>query len=177
VSGGNPRRFADGDEERRAQSSGLWPGVSSTFLRGLEGTEVCVGGGAREKVAFVGVRLGSWIGERMGGDIRPWVLGAGRRGGAFVPREEEARCAEFGAGKEGGAARVEARCGELSAGNEGVEERVKVGTVGVWSSSVRRAGGECCFGDGFLKGGGGGGMAFRSSSALLMLGGDISSLL
>ena len=102
------------------------------------------------------------------------MLGAGRRGGAFVPREE-ALCAEFAAGKEGGGAREEARWGELSAGNEGVEERVKVGTVGVLSSSMRV--GDDCFGAGFLKGGGGGGMAFRSSSALLMLGGDIFSLL
>jgi hypothetical protein len=128
---------------------------------------LCVGGGAREKDVFVGVRFGSWMGERSGGDVRPWVLRDGRRNGAFAPREEEALCAEFRAGKEGGGARLDARWGELSAGKEGFEERVKVGTVGVLSSSVRRLGGEDCFGAGFLKGGGGGGMAFLSSSALL----------
>ena len=71
VSGGKPRKFAEGDTASRAQSSGLWPGVSWTFLRGFEGMALCVGGGAREKEAVVGVRLGSWMGERSGGDVRP----------------------------------------------------------------------------------------------------------
>lgn len=166
-----------GEEDRRAQSRGLWPGVKSTFLRGLVGIEVCVGGGAREKEVVVGVRFGSWIGERIGGDMRPavpWGLGVGRaprRGGRLAP--PEARWAEFGAGKEGGGARFEdARCAELREGKEGAggeEERVKVGTVGVLSSSSLR-GGEDCFGGSFLKGGGGGGMAFLSISALLIAG-------
>jgi hypothetical protein len=143
VSRGKPRRLAVGDEERRAQSSGLCPGVRRTFLRGLVGMELCVGGGAREKEEAVGVRFGSWMGERIGGGIRPAVPcgfppDAGGRGGAPVP--PEARCAEFKAGKGGGGARFEeVRCAEFGAGKEEggetEEERVKVGTVGVLSSS------------------------------------------
>ena len=57
--GGRPRRFAEGEEERRAQSRGLCPGVKRTFFRGLVGIEVCVGGGARLKDPCVGVRFGS----------------------------------------------------------------------------------------------------------------------
>jgi hypothetical protein len=149
----------------------------------LVGIAECVGGGASEIEEFVGVRLGSWIGERMGGDIKPAVprgLGVGRapsRGGAPVP--PEALCAEFRAGKEGGGARFEeARCAEFKEGKVGAEEeRVKVGTVGVLSSS-RVAGDEGCFGLGFLNGGGGGGIAFLSISSLLMfIDGILSSLM
>ena len=123
-----------GEEDRRAQSRGLWPGVKSTFLRGLVGIEVCVGGGAREKEVVVGVRFGSWIGERIGGDMRPavpWGLGVGRaprRGGRLAP--PEARWAEFGAGKRGEARGSRMHfCAELREGKEGAggeEERVKV---------------------------------------------------
>jgi hypothetical protein len=113
--------------------------------------ELCVGGGAREKDEFVGVRFGSWMGERIGGGIRPavpWGLAAGRRGGAPAP--PEARCAEFKAGKEGGGARFEeARCAEFGAGKDedGEEEgeRAKAGTVGVLSSSLRSVRGEVFF--------------------------------
>jgi hypothetical protein len=143
--------LAVGDEERRAQSRGLWPGVRRTFFRGLVGMELCVGGGAREKDEFVGVRFGSWMGERIGGGIRPavpWGLAAGRRGGAPAP--PEARCAEFKAGNEGGGARFEeARCAEFGAGKDedGEEEgeRAKAGTVGVLSSSLRSVRGEVFF--------------------------------
>lgn len=140
-----------------------------------------MGGGANEKEEFVGVRLGSWTGERMGGDIRfeeeeEEGVSAGRRGGA--PGPPEARWAEFGAGNEGGGKRFEeVLWAELREGKLGVEEeRVKVGTVGVLSSSpdiVDRG----CVGFGFLKGGGGGGIAFLSISSLLMLVDSISSLI
>lgn len=174
--------MAEGEEVRRAQSKGEWPGVRRTFFRGLVGIAECVGGGANENEDFVGVRLGSWIGERMGGDIRPavpWGLSVGRapsRGGAPVP--PEALCAEFRAGKEGGGARFEeVRCAEFREGKGGAdEERVKVGTVGVLSSSPKIVGGEGCFGPGFLNGGGGGGIAFLSISSLLMFIDGISTL-
>jgi hypothetical protein len=45
-----------GEEVRRAQSRGEWPGVRRTFLRGLAGIEVCVGGGARPE--DIGFRFG-----------------------------------------------------------------------------------------------------------------------
>jgi hypothetical protein len=144
----------------------------------LVGIAECVGGGAKEKEEFVGVRFGSWTGERMGGDIKfeeEEGVSAGRRGGA--PGPPEARWAEFGAGNEGGGARFEeVLCAELREGKLGVEvERVKVGTVGVLSSPPCIVG-RGCLGFGFLKGGGGGGIAFLSSSALLMLGDGSFSL-
>lgn len=79
VDGGSPRRLACGSLVRRAQSRGEWPGVRRTFLRGLEGMEVCVGGGVREeeggevdeRLEEAGVRFGS--GPRGGGDIRDAV--------------------------------------------------------------------------------------------------------
>ncbi len=132
--------MAVGEEERRAQSRGEWPGVRRTFLRGFAGTAECVGGGAREKDALVGVRLGSWTGERRGGVMRPPLLedlavGRGEsRGGVPVP--PVVLCAELRDGKRGGADRVPlARCAEFAAGKEGPggeEVRVKVGAVGVF---------------------------------------------
>jgi hypothetical protein len=59
--------LAEGDDERYAQSRGLWPGVSRTLRRGLVGMELCVGGGVRDEVG--GPRFGS--GGRMGGDKCP----------------------------------------------------------------------------------------------------------
>jgi hypothetical protein len=101
VEGGNPRRLDVGLEERRAQSNGEWPGDRTTFLRGLVGMELWVGGGARlAKEEEVGVRFGR--GERMGGDMRPeegWRVGMGfNRGGPRTP--PEALCIEFAAGNE-----------------------------------------------------------------------------
>jgi hypothetical protein len=65
-----------GEEVSRAQSRGEWPGVSKTFLRGLVGMEVCVGGRASEEELFDGERFGR--GERMGGGaIRPAATGRG----------------------------------------------------------------------------------------------------
>lgn len=126
-----------GEEERRAQSRGEWPGVRRTFFRGFVGMAECVGGGAREKELVVGVRLGSWTGERGGGAIRPEGLDVGRgdsRGGAPAP--PVVLCAELEGGKMGGAARVPlARCAEFAAGKDGAggeEVRVKVGAVGVF---------------------------------------------
>jgi hypothetical protein len=162
--------LAVGEEDMRAQSRGEWPGVRRTFFRGFVGMEVCVGGGAREKVLAVGVRFGSCTGERERGDIRPWgfVGRAERRGGAPVP--PWALCAELAAGNCEVGVRVPlARWAEFAAGKEGAggeEERVKVGTVGVLSSPGL-FGGEGDFGVGFLKGGGGGGIAFLSRAALL----------
>lgn len=108
VEGGRPRRLEVGEEVRRAQSRGEWPGVSSTFWRGLRGGAVDDGGGKREVV--VGVRFGRGR-EREGGSSRPAAVREGegegggigrvlRRGG---PRGSwEVRWAEFMAGKEGG---------------------------------------------------------------------------
>jgi hypothetical protein len=61
-----------GEDVRRAQSKGLWPGVRSTFLRGLVGGAVCVGGGKRpeEGVDDGGPRFGRGEG-RGGGAINP----------------------------------------------------------------------------------------------------------
>jgi hypothetical protein len=99
VEGGNPRRLDVGLEERRAQSNGEWPGDRTTFLRGLVGMELWVGGGAR-LAKEEGVRFGR--GERMGGDMRPeegWRVGMGfNRGGPRTP--PEALCIEFAAGNE-----------------------------------------------------------------------------
>ena len=163
--------MAVGEEDTRAQSRGEWPGVKRTFFLGFVGMELCVGGGAREKEFAVGVRLGSCTGERRGGAMRPADLVgmAERRGGAPVP--PAARCAELRAGNWliVGVLVPLALCAEFAAGKEGAggeEERVKVGTVGVFSSSGL-VGGEGGFGVGFLKGGGGGGIACRSRSALL----------
>lgn len=70
--------MAVGEEVRRAQSRGEWPGVSKTFLRGFAGMEVCVGGGARP--VDVGLRFGK------GACVR---FGAGLAGGAMRPEEED----------------------------------------------------------------------------------------
>lgn len=75
--GGRPRRFALGEEARRAQSRGEWPGVRRTFLRGLEGGAECVGGSVRDEELVVvegGPRLGRRE-EREGGAIRPACCG------------------------------------------------------------------------------------------------------
>lgn len=116
MEGGRLRKLEVGEEVRRAQSRGEWLGVRRTFLRGLEGMEVWVGGGAREGAASEeeGLRFGR--GERLGRGPRAGVLRvdvvdvgvdrdlkAGRgfnRGGTRDP-VFEARCAEFAAGKEG----------------------------------------------------------------------------
>lgn len=154
---------------RRAQSSGEWLGVRRTFLRGLVGIELWVGGGAREGAVSeeVGVRFGR--GERLGmgpreGAMREGVVGrAFSRGIARVP--PDARCAEFAAGKEG----------MSGSGDEGFEpSREKIGMLVLgegWEAFARGVVGEegILFGGaGFLnRGGGGGGMAARSSAALL----------
>jgi len=140
--------LAFGEEVRRAQSRGEWPGVRSTFSRGLVGIELCVGGRAREELDFeVGERFGR--GERRGGDMRlseGWRVGTGfNLGGPRLP--PEARCAEFAAGKEG-------------AGGESSSWKVGMGVVvaqGVVGDEGR-----------FLKGGGGGGIALRSRSSFEM---------
>lgn len=91
------------EDERRAQSSGEWPGVRRTLRLGLLGIEECVGGGAREKEdeekeGGAGRRFGR--GERDGGgDIREDAGTGLRRGGARAP--PDARWAEFIAGNEG----------------------------------------------------------------------------
>jgi hypothetical protein len=99
VEGGNPRRLDVGLEATRAQSNGEWPGDKRTFLRGLVGMELWVGGGAR-LAKEVGVRFGR--GERMGGDMRPeegWIVGRGfNRGGPRTP--PEALWIEFAAGND-----------------------------------------------------------------------------
>lgn len=46
--GGSPRRSDVGEDDSRAQSRGLWPGVSVTCLEGFLGLVLCVGGGARD---------------------------------------------------------------------------------------------------------------------------------
>ena len=96
--GGRPRRLEEGEEERRAQSRGEWPGVNKTFLRGFAGMVVCVGGGARP--LDEGLRLGKGV-VRDGGGIKEdaWEGGGLRLGGPRTP--PEARWAEFAAGKEG----------------------------------------------------------------------------
>lgn len=116
VFGGSPRKFAVREEERCAQSRGLCPGVKRTFLEGLEGMEVCVGGGASPKEELGGVRFGT--GPREGTE-RPRVLkllvfGEGRGGGGI---KFEAGGNGFRSGGCGDG--LEARCAELNAGNEG----------------------------------------------------------
>lgn len=72
MAGGSPRRLAVGEEERRAQSRGEWPGVRRTLRRGLMGMEVCVGGGRREPEEGCeegGPRFGT--GHRVGGAMSP----------------------------------------------------------------------------------------------------------
>lgn len=101
MEGGNPRRLDVGLEARRAQSKGEWPGDKRTFLRGLVGMELWVGGGARlAEEEEAGVRFGR--GERMGGDMRPeegWSVGRGfNLGGPRTP--PEALWIEFAAGNE-----------------------------------------------------------------------------
>lgn len=134
-----------------------------TFRRGLVGTELCVGGGAREDEREAGgPRLGR--GERMGGGINPappegmgWT--AFRRGGPCTP--PEALCAELSAGKEGadGSASESAsvKAGGCEARGVGGESGCIVGVEGL---------GEVCGGL-FRNGGGGGGIALRSSSSFV----------
>lgn len=158
-----------GELDSFAQSRGEWPGVSRTFLRGLAGMEVCVGGGAREDDAVAGVRFGIGRGPRLGGGgIMPCdctgCVNAGTgfsRGGARPPEPVEALWAEFAAGKEGaGRVSISSSC-----------PKAKDGTVGVVGDSTDVSarglvGGESgCFC--LLKsGGGGGGIALRSKSAM-----------
>lgn len=105
--------MALGEDERRAQSSGEWPGVSCTFLRGLVGGAEWVGGGARPPVGVLllgfGVRFGSGR-VREGGSMRP-ADREGEDGGGGVGRGFrrggpggmlDALWAEFMAGNEGG---------------------------------------------------------------------------
>lgn len=148
VPAGRPRRSAPGDEDRWAQSSGEWPGVSRTLRRGLVGMEEWVGGGAREEaVDGAGRRLGR--GERKGGGMR--LDGTvERRGGPRTP--PDARWAELGPGKDGAG-------GELS--------RLRLGTWGEMVVAVM-ARGDVGEEGSLLKGGGGGGMAFRSSSSFVL---------
>lgn len=150
--------MALGEEVSRAQSSGEWPGVSCTFLRGLVGIALWVGGGASENVdgeelLAPGPRLGR--GPRGPDDACPMLRNAGWactvacRGGPSPP---EARWAELSAGNAGAvgsssllmlgmlgmrgggmASRSDARCAELAtadeAGDAG-EERVDAEKVG-----------------------------------------------
>ena len=68
--GGRPVRLEEGEDVRRAQSSGECPGVRRTLRRGLVGMELWVGGGTRdEKPLDGGPRFGR--GERIGGDMSP----------------------------------------------------------------------------------------------------------
>lgn len=165
VEGGRPRRFACGFLVRQAQSSGECPGVKRTFLRGLEGMELCVGGVAREVGGAMGLRLGSGPGG--GGGIKDavafvvrgftlnWKLGS--RGGPVLP--PDARCAEFAAGKEG------------INGSSLPSSRVKGGisadfAAGLLAIALGASCGEVVLGDGmdgFAKEGGG--MALRSMSS------------
>ena len=161
VSAGKPRRFAVGDAASRAQSSGEWPGVSSTFFRGFVGTALCVGGGASEKPDTPGgPRLGS--GPRAGGGISPalrsggWARGSADRGAESPP---EARCAEFSAGKEGTVGEVVSESESESVDLLMVLGMWTLGTAGTCAAGVVRAGIA-----GFLKGGGG--ISFLSDSAL-----------
>ena len=137
-----------GEEVRRAQSRGEWPGVRRTFLRGLRGMVECVGGGASELVLCEdGLRFGR--GRRCeGGAMRP---GGWRWGGARAPLD--ARWAELRAGKQ----EVEGRSGS---------ERVKLGTGarGVVIDGVGV----------FLEGGGGGGIAFRSRTSFMAGGSSLA---
>jgi len=88
--------LTEGEDVRRAQSSGECPGVRRTLRRGLAGMLVCVGGGARDEVDG-GPRLGR--GERIGGAMRPGEAGVGsRRGGPWIP--PDTRWAEFAPAKE-----------------------------------------------------------------------------
>lgn len=195
VPGGRPERLAVGEEERRAQSRGLWLGVRRTFFRGLDGMALWVGGGARELVAEeVGERFGSGEGRADGGGMRDVVGVAFRRGGPrarcaeFADGKEgggialcaefaagkdgggmfEARCAEFAAGNDGGGILVafDARCAEFAAGKE--EGGVVLPSVRVKDGTVVESEEGVAREDGFLKvGGGGGGMAFLSNSSFL----------
>lgn len=85
VPGGRPERDAV-VEHRRAQSRGECPGVKRTFLWGLDGGAVCVGGGVSPIDVEGGPRLGS---------------GEGRGGGAIkypFPFEGATDCGEADAG-------------------------------------------------------------------------------
>lgn len=137
-------------------------GVSWTFLRGLAGIELCVGGGASELVFEAGERFGRGpprfgSGEGRGGGAMREDVCAGmafRRGGWGPRMPPDARCAEFKAGKEGG--------GMASVSEE---ERVKDGTelefeVGFARGVVGEEGD-------LMVGGGGGGITIRSASSFL----------
>lgn len=98
-------RFAVGLEVRVAQSNGEWPGVSSTFLRGFAGMDVCLGGGARPEEGGPRFGIDAWrvemlldpSMERRGG----WRCGAGLGRGGMRPGPAPARCTELIAGKDG----------------------------------------------------------------------------
>lgn len=178
-----------GDEVRRAQSSGEWPGVRRTFLRGFGGGAVWVGGGARPEAdegedededGDGGPRLGRGLVEgRDGGGIK---LAGPRDGGAMIPPREGAgasvgfdmegglgsgfsdgglaRWAELRAGKEGGG-----RLSISSSPSSGEVARLNDG-MGFFALALALADARGVVGDeGFVKSGGGG-IALRSSSAL-----------
>lgn len=128
---GRPRRLAVGEDERRAQSRGEWPGVRSTARRGLAGGVVCVGGGASPLEG--GRRFGR--GEREFGRVRLDVgCGCSLRVGG--PR---ARCAELAAGKRGTGGRDG---GEVCLFEDGAF-KVNVGAVGVvFGDSISARGGD-----------------------------------
>ncbi len=77
---GNPRRSAVGPE-MRAQSSGEWPGVSTTCRDGFAGLLVCDGGGANDDAvedAAGGRRFGAGEADkREDGELRWIELAAG----------------------------------------------------------------------------------------------------
>lgn len=193
MKGGRFRRLDVGEVVRRAQSRGEWLGGRSTFLLGLRGMVVWVGGGARECEAAdrVELRFGRGLGERLGsgprgcedavredGDER-----VGGRGAALAP--PDVRWAEFMAGKEGisgsGSGEVEEVVVDVDAPSrekEGIWKAEDAALEGFARGVVGEEGRGGCDAVGFLmKGGGGGGMAARSSAALLGGAGDGSMLL
>jgi hypothetical protein len=98
--------LAVGEDVRRAQSRGEWPGVRRTLRFGFVGGAEWVGGRARDEDEFGGPRFGR--GPRDGGAMRPPRAGGAIRPAAGVgwslgvPRGASARCAEFMAGNWGG---------------------------------------------------------------------------
>lgn len=159
------RRSTCGDEERRAQSRGEWPGERITAREGLVGMALWEGGGAR--VEEPGCR-GCWGVRREGrGDGRGLAEGRGARDGG--PRCGVVRLDGRGGGgimevlEEGLAAR-----GGLGA--EGVSsESVNVGTASLRAvaGAFGVVSGEVSAIVGFeTRGGGGGGMSWASRFVL-----------
>lgn len=157
---GRLRRSAVGEEESRAQSSGEWPCVKTTWREGLVGLLLCVGGGARveepgcrgwEREGKGDERLFSGRGERVGGRRGGGMRVCGLGGGAIIVGDEAgAKGAGYG----------------ISAAASSRPEREKVGTVS--SSPVADTVGVVSWSSAelLIVGGGGGGMATLSTSSL-----------